>query len=149
MEDHLQDGRDPAVKRPEDAPDAVAGPEPTGIGEARVGAGRVLCRLDDIEDGQAKGFTLGEGLEAREIFVVREGARVFGYVNSCPHLGTPLDWQGDRFISLDSGLLMCATHGALFQIADGFCVDGPCVGESLEPVAVVVDGDDRVRLVEE
>ncbi len=155
MEDHLQDGRDPAVKRPEDAPDAVAWPEPAGIGEARVGVGRVLCRLDDIEDGQAKGFTLGqgleagEGLEAREIFVVREGARAFGYVNSCPHLGTPLDWQGDRFISLDSGLIMCATHGALFEIEDGFCVDGPCVGQNLEPAPVVIDGDGRVRLVED
>ncbi len=145
MEDHLQDGRDPAVSE---------APEPTGqapadqAGTGQPGTGRVLCRLDDIEDGQAKGFTLGQGLAAREIFVVRQGARALGYVNSCPHLGTPLDWQGDRFISLDSGLLMCATHGALFQIADGFCVDGPCVGESLEPVAVVVDGDGQVRLVE-
>ncbi len=117
-------------------------PAPT----SQAGAGRVLCRLDDIEDGQAKGFTLGQGPEAREIFVVREGARVFGYVNSCPHLGTPLDWQGDRFISLDSGLIMCATHGALFEIADGFCVDGPCVGKNLEPVPVVIDADGRVRL---
>ncbi len=118
-------------------------------GTGQAGTGRVLCRLDDIEDGQAKGFTLGQGLEAREIFVVREGARAFGYVNSCPHLGTPLDWQGDRFISLDSGLPMCATHGALFEIADGFCVDGPCVGKSLEPAPVVVDGDGRVRLIED
>ncbi len=130
-------------------------PAPTGQAPAgQAGAGRVLCRLDDIEDGQAKGFTLGQGpeagqgLEAREIFVVREGARAFGYVNSCPHLGTPLDWQGDRFIALESGLIMCATHGALFQIADGFCVDGPCVGENLEPAPVVIDDDGRVRLVE-
>ena len=140
MEDHLQDGRDPAVSEAA----TPTGQAPTG----QAGAGRVLCRLDDIEDGQAKGFTLGRGLEAREIFVVREGARVFGYVNSCPHLGTPLDWQGDRFISLDSGLIMCATHGALFEITDGFCVDGPCVGENLKPAPVVVDGDGRVRLVE-
>ena len=141
MEDHLQDGRDPAVS------EAAA---PTGqSGTDQSGAGRVLCRLDDIEDGQAKGFTLGQGLEAREIFVVRQGARAFGYVNSCPHLGTPLDWQGDRFISLDSGLIMCATHGALFEFADGFCVDGPCVGQNLELAPVVVDDDGQVRLVEE
>ena len=145
MEDHLQDGRNPAVS------EAAA---PTGQAPAgQAGAGRVLCRLDDIEDGQAKGFTLGQGqeagqgLEAREIFVVRAGARALAYVNSCPHLGTPLDWQGDRFISLDSGLIMCATHGALFEIADGFCVDGPCVGKNLEPVPVVIDADGRVRLV--
>ena len=121
---------------------------PTGQAPAgQAGAGRVLCRLDDIEDGQAKGFTLGQGPEAREIFVVREGARVFGYVNSCPHLGTPLDWQGDRFISLDSGLIMCATHGALFEIEDGACVSGPCAGQALEAVPVTVDAEGRVVLI--
>ena len=140
MEDHLQDGRDPAVS---EAP-APAGQAPSG----QASAGPVLCRLDDIEDGQAKGFTLGQGPEAREIFVVREGARAFGYVNSCPHLGTPLDWQGDRFILEDSGLIMCATHGALFETADGLCVDGPCVGKSLESAPVVIDGAGRVLLVE-
>ncbi len=140
MEDHLQDGRNAPVTE-------------AAARSGRAPAGRVLCRLDDIEDGQAKGFTLGQGqeagqgLEAREIFVVRAGLRVFGYVNSCPHQGLPLDWQVDCFISLDSGLIMCMNHGALFQIADGFCVDGPCVGDSLEPVPVVVDGDGRVRLV--
>ncbi len=112
-------------------------------------AGRVLCRLDDIEDGQAKSFSFGEGMDEREIFVVREDDQVFGYINSCPHLGTPLDWQGDRFISLDSGLIMCATHGALFEIEGRLCVDGPCIGQNLEPVPVVVDGDGRVRLVED
>ncbi len=140
MEDHLQDGRDPAVS---EAP-APAGQ--SGIDQA--GAGRVLCRLDDIEDGQAKGFTLGQGLEAREIFVVREGARAFGYVNSCPHLGTPLDWQVNRFISLDSGHIMCATHGALFEIADGRCVAGPCKGQRLRGVSVSLDRDGRVVLDE-
>ena len=74
--------------------------------------------------------------------------RAYGYVNSCPHLGTPLDWQVNRFISLDSGHIMCATHGALFEVESGSCVDGPCVGQNLEPLPVVVDGDGRVRLVE-
>jgi len=137
--------------------EAPAPSSQSGAGQAgtdQAGAGRVLCRLDDIEDGQAKGFTLGQGLEAgqgveaREIFVVRAGARVFGYVNSCPHLGTPLDWQVNRFISLDSGHIMCATHGALFEVESGSCVDGPCVGQNLEPAPVIVDGDGRVRLVE-
>ena len=109
--------------------------------------GRVLCRLDDIEDGQAKGFDLSEGPDTREIFVVREDDTVFGYVNSCPHLGTPLNWQDDRFISDDSGLILCATHGALFEIADGACVSGPCAGQALEAVPVTVDAEGRVVLV--
>ncbi len=138
------------MRRPLDDSGATAGQAPaqTGANETPPRGGQVLCRLEEIEDGQAKGFTLGQGLEARGVFVVREGARAFGYVNSCPHLGTPLDWQGDRFISLDSGLIMCATHGALFEIEGGLCVDGPCVGENLEPAPVVIDGDGRVRLVE-
>jgi nitrite reductase/ring-hydroxylating ferredoxin subunit len=127
----------------------------------------VLCKLDDIEDGQAKGFTLVEepggagpggagpggagsgGAEpgAREIFVVREDDRVFGYVNSCPHQGTPLNWQDDRFISDDSGLILCASHGALFEIEDGACVSGPCAGQALKAVALALDVEGRVVLI--
>jgi nitrite reductase/ring-hydroxylating ferredoxin subunit len=37
---------------------------------------------------------------------------------------------------------MCATHGACFRIADGHCVAGPCVGESLRSISTVVrDGE--------
>ena len=103
----------------------------------------VLCALDEIEDGDAKGFTLDDG---RDVFVVRDGAAVFGYLNSCPHQGTPLDWTPDKFISEDSGLILCATHGAQFEIADGLCVTGPCEGDRLTPVPVAVDGRGRVVL---
>jgi nitrite reductase/ring-hydroxylating ferredoxin subunit len=124
MAPDLQDGRHRAVS------ETVSGPA-------------VLCRLDAIEDGEGKGFTRPDG---REIFVVRDGASVYGYLNSCPHQGTPLDWTPDRFISADSGLIMCATHGAQFEIADGLCVSGPCEGDRLTPVPVAVDGQGRVVL---
>ncbi len=112
-------------------------------------AGRVLCKLDDIEDGQAKSFALVEEPGGREIFVVREDGRVFGYVNSCPHLGTPLNLQDDIFVSDDSGLIICSTHGALFEIADGDCVSGPCAGQALEAVPVALDAEGRVVLIED
>lgn len=107
---------------------------------------RVLCRLDEIEDGEGKGFSLGEGGEALDIFVVRDGDRVFGYVNSCPHLGTPLDWTPDQFISADGGHIICTTHGALFRIEDGFCLAGPCEGDGLAPISVGVDAHGQVIL---
>ena len=103
----------------------------------------VLCALTDIEDGEARGFTLADG---RDIFVVREGGAAYGYVNSCPHQGTPLDWTPDQFISEDTGLILCATHGALFEIADGACVSGPCEGDRLTPVALRVDESGAVVL---
>ena len=114
--------------------------------EPGAGVPRVLCRLDEIEDGEGRGFTLGEGIDATDLLVVRQGKKVYGYVNSCPHAGTPLDWVPDRFLNADGSRLMCHTHGALFRIEDGFCTAGPCAGDSLTPVAVAVDPGGRVVL---
>jgi len=108
-----------------------------------VSGRRVLCPLDRIANGAARGFSLDDG---REIFVVRAGRTLHGYVNSCPHRGTPLDWTPDKFICARSGLILCATHGARFRIADGACVAGPCVGDRLTPVAVEIDPRGRVVL---
>jgi nitrite reductase/ring-hydroxylating ferredoxin subunit len=104
-----------------------------------VTPGRPLCRLEDIPDGEAKGFVLGRGAARREVFVVRRGAAVLGYENACPHVGTPLDLDPDQFLSEDGRYLVCATHGALFRIEDGFCIDGPCQGLHLTAAPVVVE----------
>lgn len=107
---------------------------------------RVLCRADAIAETTGKGFVLGEGRQKREIFVVRKGGRIYGYVNSCPHAGTPIDWMPDRFFTNDGQFLICATHGALFEVEDGFCVRGPCRGLSLDPVPVAEEAGDIVLL---
>jgi nitrite reductase/ring-hydroxylating ferredoxin subunit len=77
-----------------------------------------------------------------DIFVVRRGDKAYGYVNSCPHAASSLDWVENQFMSLDKSHILCATHGAEFRINDGFCVFGPCRGQSLAPVAVSVRGGD-------
>ncbi len=92
---------------------------------------RVLCRLDDLPDGAARGFAPTPG-GFTGLFAVRQGGEVLVYVNACPHLGTPLDWTPDRFLSADGRRILCATHGAEFRIADGECLRGPCLGERLE-----------------
>ncbi|MFT8244233.1 Rieske (2Fe-2S) protein [Roseomonas sp. BN140053] len=56
------------------------------------------------------------------------------YVNSCPHLGLPLEPLPDRFLDRSGTAVVCSTHGARFRVADGFCVSGPCTGDSLERV---------------
>ncbi|MCI0431008.1 MAG: Rieske 2Fe-2S domain-containing protein [Rhodospirillales bacterium] len=61
------------------------------------------------------------------------------FVNSCPHTGTPLDWVPDRFIAPDGEHFLCATHGALFRIADGVCIADPCVGARLSPVEIGIE----------
>jgi nitrite reductase/ring-hydroxylating ferredoxin subunit len=99
---------------------------------------RALGRLDDIPDGGSRGFPPPPG-GLVGLFAVRRGANVHVYVNACPHIGVPLDWLPDRFLSVDGTHIVCATHGAEFAIDDGFCVRGPCAGDRLEAVTVRVD----------
>ncbi len=101
---------------------------------------RLLCRVEDIADGGSKGFPAAPGGFVG-LFAVRRGADVFVYVNSCPHIGVPLDIAPDRFLSADSTHIVCAAHGACFTIEDGVCFSGPCRGDALESVPVrVQDG---------
>jgi len=107
---------------------------------------RALCPVEEIPDGGARGFGPPAG-GFTGLFAVRRGAKVVVYVNSCPHIGVPLDWQPDRFLTADGQRILCATHGAEFGIADGVCVRGPCLGDRLE--AVMIQVKDGVILVPE
>lgn len=98
---------------------------------------RRLCRLEELPDGQSRGFPPVAG-RFTGVFAIRQGAEVRVYVNACPHIGTPLDWVPGRFLSADGTRIICATHGAEFRIEDGLCVLGPCRGDALEAVSTQV-----------
>lgn len=108
-----------------------------------VDTGRVLCRLDELAgQGGSCGFTLGEGDWPLRGFVVavRPGV-VRAYVNRCPHAGHPLNLRPHRFLTPDAALIICASHGALFEREGGLCVAGPCAGRALTPLPVeLLDG---------
>lgn len=112
MEAHLQDGRRRGLR---------------------------LCAESEIREGEGRGFVFGTGIEREAIFVIRWKGVLRGYRNSCPHLGSPLDWPENRFFDVTGCHLMCGTHGAVFRPEDGFCVEGPCAGRSLEPIALRVE----------
>ncbi|MGE0416218.1 MAG: Rieske (2Fe-2S) protein [Acetobacteraceae bacterium] len=99
---------------------------------------RALCRVEEIPDGQGKGFAAAPG-GFTGLVAVRQGQDVFVYVNSCPHIGTPLDWTPDRFMSADGQFIICATHGAAFSITSGECLRGPCRGDFLEAVVTRIE----------
>jgi nitrite reductase/ring-hydroxylating ferredoxin subunit len=106
---------------------------------------RTLCRIADIPENGAKGFPGPDGAFTG-LVAVRQGDDVYVYENACPHIGTPLDWTPDRFLSADGRYLICATHGAQFTIATGLCVSGPCRGDRLTPVDFSVrDGAILIR----
>ena len=41
----------------------------------------------------------------------------------------------------DGALLLCSSHGALFEKSTGLCVAGPCAGRTLVPLALQIRGD--------
>ena len=109
--------------------------------EAELDLERVVCRLSDLEEHGARGFTLGAGDWPLRGFVVRCGNEVRGYINRCPHAGHPLDLRPHRFLTPDRALILCSSHGALFEKDAGFCLAGPCAGERLRAVPLEVIGD--------
>lgn len=101
-----------------------------------------LCRYDEIEDPGSRGFHFGDPYRGAKFFIVRRDKEIWGYENSCPHTGAPMDWQPGQVLSLDKSLIQCALHFAQFRFEDGLCLHGPCRGQNLVPVAIERRGDE-------
>ena len=105
-----------------------------------------LCRFDELPDSQSRGFDLaGSGRDT--LFIVRQGAQLHAWRNACPHVdGAPMAWRKDAYLNAARDRIVCYAHGAQFDIASGDCLIGPCLGQRLTPVALVLSGDGEVRL---
>ncbi|MCS3903715.1 nitrite reductase/ring-hydroxylating ferredoxin subunit [Methylohalomonas lacus] len=100
-----------------------------------------LCSLDAIPDPGSRGFCISIDDRPQEIMVIRRQNRVYAYLNSCPHTGAALDWMPGEFLTLDQSRIICALHGAEFEIDNGYCVYGPCQGDRLTALTVGVTGN--------
>lgn len=94
----------------------------------------IVGRISELADPGCREFTIGDGDWPFRGFVVRQGESIFAYQNFCMHVGHQLNWQPDEFFNKDKSALMCASHGALYEIDSGTCVAGPCKGKSLRVV---------------
>lgn len=106
-----------------------------------------VCHLNDLEEAQSMGFQIGTDDDVLDVLLVRWDNQVQAYVNNCPHLRIPLNWQPDKFMDMEHQYIQCFTHGALFQPEDGLCVSGPCRGESLTPVETEMTDDYEIYLI--
>ena len=97
-----------------------------------------LLAMDAIPDG---GFAEVEALvdgEPESLVLHRDGDQVRAWLNICPHAGRRLDWAPGQFLKSKEGLLVCAAHGASFELRGGECMAGPCRGEALRAVPLSV-----------
>jgi len=113
----------------------------TPTNPARPKPGTRLCALADLRDPGSKGFFFRKGDYLFMAFVTLRAGQLQGWVDRCPHAGLPLAMAPDRYLTSDGDFILCASHGALFRVADGHCVGGPCAGEGLIPWPVKVAGD--------
>ncbi|MBX9399943.1 Rieske 2Fe-2S domain-containing protein [Lysobacter sp. BMK333-48F3] len=100
--------------------------------------GQLLIALERLADG---GFAEVEATldgDAESLVLYRDGDAVRAWLNICPHAGRRLDWAPGQFLKSKDGLLVCAAHGASFELQAGLCTAGPCRGEALRAVAVTV-----------
>ena len=108
---------------------------------------QVLLALDALEvDVLVEVEANLEGGDAESVLLHRDAAgAVRAWLNVCPHAGRRLDWAPGKFLRGKDGSLVCAVHGASFELVRGECIAGPCRGERLREVAVhCMDG--QVRL---
>ena len=98
------------------------------------------CRVEDVpQPPRGLRFRIGEDDSGIAGFLVRYGDDFRAYRNRCAHLRLELDLNPGLFFDIDERFLLCSTHAALFDPADGRCVAGPCAGRFLEPLAMRVN----------
>lgn len=96
-----------------------------------------VCSLAELPEGSARGFAVLH----THVVVVRDYRGVHVFLNRCPHLGVPLQWQDNQFLDEDGAFIRCASHGALFERDTGLCVQGPCRGDSLWQIESRIEDD--------
>jgi nitrite reductase/ring-hydroxylating ferredoxin subunit len=99
--------------------------------------GLALARVDDLADPCAIVVPI-EGDPFASLILTRRGDAIAAFRNKCPHAGYPLQRHDGCIVVQEGRYLVCGAHGASFTLDDGACAGGPCNGDGLERVAIVV-----------
>lgn len=100
--------------------------------------GHCVIKLSDLPNPGSTTVEITDRDRRYSIILVRYATNIYGYLNRCPHRGTPLDWTPGNVLDRNCRYIICATHGALFRVHDGCCIDGPCLGKSLIPIPLTI-----------
>jgi nitrite reductase/ring-hydroxylating ferredoxin subunit len=106
----------------------------------------ILCPVAEVTEAGKDVMHEDQGKRSYYMLFARAG-EILAYHNVCPHQGRNLNYAPDRFLFDPQGLLVCPHHGAMFDVASGICLQGPCQGASLQKVAIRI-ADDQVLLAD-
>ncbi len=109
---------------------------------------RVICASSALQDGgDGVRFSVNVGTAQTAAFAIRFQEQAHAYLNRCRHVPMELDWNPGKFFDSDATLLICSTHGALYDAANGACRGGPCQGHGLIRVPII-ERDGLVLILE-
>jgi nitrite reductase/ring-hydroxylating ferredoxin subunit len=120
------------------------GPPSPGMPRPVTQPGQLLCHVKDLTDPGSREFRIATVRGPRFMFLVRKGDTINAYMNWCPHYGATMDWKLDTFLNYEKTAILCALHGAEFEIETGHCFLGPCEGENLVRVEVRIEDGGRI-----
>ncbi|MEM7136888.1 MAG: Rieske (2Fe-2S) protein [Myxococcota bacterium] len=96
-----------------------------------------VCTDEELKIGDVRTAHLGhdrQGLPIMALVTRDRSGVVRAYRNLCRHLPVPLDGGTGELLTEDGAHLVCGTHGAIYRIHDGYCIEGPCEGLALHPL---------------
>ncbi|MGB1801393.1 MAG: Rieske (2Fe-2S) protein [Gammaproteobacteria bacterium] len=94
----------------------------------------LACSLEELKKSNCLGLEIELDGTTVECFLVYYENKVYSYLNRCPHTGINLEWMPNQFLDTANEFIQCATHGALFDIENGLCLRGPCLGDRLKNI---------------
>lgn len=102
----------------------------------------MICKLTDVADISADTwyeFSLQTDNVLLSVMLYQNNGELIAFKNSCPHQGRRMDYMAGKFLLAQNGNIVCPAHGAEFNAQTGLCINGPCLGQSLESIKVSSD----------
>jgi nitrite reductase/ring-hydroxylating ferredoxin subunit len=104
-----------------------------------IAPGTLLARVDDIANPGAIVVKVDAQDLWGSVLLTRNGGEIAAFRNRCPHAGYPLQ-GGDGDVLVQQGrYIVCGAHGASYELGTGACAGGPCNGDALTRIAIVVE----------
>ena len=109
-----------------------------------IASGTLLARVSDIANPGAIVVKLDPSDFWGSVMLARSGGDIAAFHNRCPHAGYPLQHEDGRVRVQQGRFIVCGVHGASYELKTGACAGGPCNGDALTRIAIVVtDGEIR------
>jgi 3-phenylpropionate/trans-cinnamate dioxygenase ferredoxin subunit len=98
------------------------------------GVARLVCRLDDLKDGDVTAVAAG----MTPLCIARDGDRVWALVDACTHEGVKLS---DGWFDAGTRTVECWRHSSCFSLGTGE-PDGPPAERPVPVFPAWIDGDE-------